>query len=106
MKLLDKGAKFIITSKRTNVLANKTEIEYFLRQVERNSLDKGKNRRFSNGTKQLYYKYLNSNNFNTISNLSPGELVELQMLGKDASISIMKSDKSNSIVVLDREKNI
>jgi hypothetical protein len=52
--------------------------------------------------KKLYYKYISSESSKFPFNVNAQEFKELERLRGDTSISIVKSDKSNSLVVLDR----
>ena len=100
MEILEKGPKFVLKSKSLT-LYDKVELEHLCQQL---GSEKPETQIIAKSLQQLYHKYEKS--LNHMANTNVEEKEKLQILQKDNSIVLLKSDKGNSLVVADKEKYI
>ncbi|CAF1119945.1 unnamed protein product, partial [Didymodactylos carnosus] len=105
--ILSKGLEFCVDTRITDTVEFKTEIELMayniLKQLDepnKKTLDK----RLANGVRKVAYQFLKMNKQKKLINVSPNEIQALRSLSKDKSIVVMKADKGNACVVMDKEQ--
>ena len=104
-KLLAKGWNFCLPPKQLNYADYLTHFELFYRQIR--NLEILSNEDFvKTKTKESAWSSFRQYNKNPQQNLSKEELTALTNLSKKKDIIIQKSDKGNSVVIVDKETDI
>ena len=104
-KLLAKGWNFCLPPKQLNYADYLAHFELFYRQIR--NLEILSNEDFvKTKTKESAWSSFRQYNKNPQQNLSKEELTALTNLRKNKDIIIQKSDKCNSVVIVDKETDI
>ena len=103
-KLLSKGLNLSIPPKKLNYGDTLTPFELLFREILKSEslLNAEKRDPLESALRNAAYDCLNSYDTKVEQNLTPVEGVALKALLKDDSIIIQKSDKGNSVVILDK----
>ena len=106
--LLAKGLNLSIPPKKLNYADTLAPFEQFYREIDKSDQEfaNGDKEPFKASLKNISFDFLNSYDPKTDQNLPPEEVSALKSLLKDSSIVIQKSDKGNSVVILDRHAYI
>ena len=103
-KILEKGPNYVLTSYKPNKNRIYTEVENFVRKIKGHfsSINQELNSEFLNNLEFENEDYIKYSKHSKFSNLSKIEKEEFSKLTNDKSIIIIKSDKVNSFVILDK----
>ena len=101
IKLLEKGPKFVLNS-RTSSIHDKVELENLCKNLENINIFDKQNKKFTEKLHQFYLKYEKNSSKNNI--LDQSYKNEIKSLTDEENLVITKTDKGNSIVILDKPK--
>ena len=100
IELLEKGPKFVIDC-RTPLLYEKVELEYLCHEIGH---DKPETKILANSLKHLFWNY--EKRIKSLNTLFKNQREEIQSILKEQNIVCVKSDKGNSLVIMDKQQYI
>ncbi|CAF1632405.1 unnamed protein product [Didymodactylos carnosus] len=105
--ILSKGLEFCLDTRIRDTMEFKTEMELMaysimkqLDEPNKKTLDKP----LANAIRKVAYQFLKMNKQKKLINVSPNEIQALRNLSMDKNIVLMKADKGNACVVMDKEQ--
>ena len=106
VKILSRGLQFSITLKSVNTLNIRTELEAFYYKISRNNLTCEQQTKIKQSLHAIDRNYDNKRTKTLHSNITKVEHDALIKLSKNQSIVVVKSDKTNQAVIMNKNDYI